>query len=194
MLGYFLRVLPFTLLVGILYGVFRYFYIRKKAIKTARSTEIIKLLFVLYITGLVNLVLVPDGLWSGFWYYVFTGNSDYGYERMFVFNYNLVSPLYRWITGELIPSGWTITMLVVNVLMFVPLGFLLPFVFKKIKGWVMALLAVAIPLGVEFFQPVIARSFDIDDIFTNFIGIILGYLLALLVKFAAKAVRRKKDK
>lgn len=191
-LGYFLRILPVTLLTGIVYGVIRYVYIRKKKIKTVWKTEAVRVIFVLYITGLVNLILLPTGLWSGFWYYILTGNSDYGYEQLFILNYNLVPVFFRWITGELTPGSWTATMLAVNILMFVPLGFLLPFVFKKIKGWAIVLLAVAIPLSVELFQPIVARSFDTDDIITNFIGIVLGYILAVLFKLAAKVISGKR--
>ncbi len=40
---------------------------------------------------------------------------------------------------------------------------------------------------IEIFQPIIGRSFDIDDLIMNFLGIIIGYLISGLI------VRRKRS-
>ena len=46
--------------------------------------------------------------------------------------------------------------------------------------------AIAIPVVIELIQPVIGRSFDMDDVLTNFIGIIAGYLVAAVLKEVLK--------
>ena len=37
-------------------------------------------------------------------------------------------------------------------------------------------IAILITLSIEILQPIVGRSFDIDDIIMNFIGSIIGYL------------------
>ncbi len=57
--GLFLQVLPVTLLVGLIYSLYE--LIRNKEENVIR--KIIKALFVCYLTGLINLVIVPANFW-----------------------------------------------------------------------------------------------------------------------------------
>lgn len=47
--------------------------------------------------------------------------------------------------------------------------------------------AIAIPVVIELIQSVIGRSFDMDDVLTNFMGIIAGYLVAAALKEVLKS-------
>ena len=67
-------------------------------------------------------------------------------------------------------------MLIVNMLMFIPMGIMLPLVFKNINKKNIFVIAILITLSIEILQPIVGRSFDIDDIIMNFIGSIIGYL------------------
>ena len=68
--------------------------------------------------------------------------------------------------------------LITNVVMFVPLGFLLPVVFQKLRRFLPALGAVtSVTLLIEITQFFIGRSADIDDVIMNAAGGALGYLL-----------------
>ena len=67
-------------------------------------------------------------------------------------------------------------MLIGNMLMFIPMGIMLPLVFKNINKKNIFVIAILIPSSIEIFQPIVGRSFDIDDIIMNFIGSIIGYL------------------
>ncbi len=71
--------------------------------------------------------------------------------------------------------------LVGNVIVFVPFGFLLPYVHEAGKKfWVMLLNAFLFVLGIEVFQLFSAfGAFDVDDILLNCVGAIIGYLLYL---------------
>lgn len=73
--------------------------------------------------------------------------------------------------------------LVLNTLMFIPFGFLLPLV-KKHNLLTVTLLSVAFSVFIEVFQPFISavRYSDITDVITNTLGGIIGYLLYLLIK------------
>ena len=74
-------------------------------------------------------------------------------------------------------------MLIGNVLMLIPLGFFLPFVSTKINNQNVFKIAVIVPVAVEIIQPVVGRSFDVDDLILNFIGIILGYFAATAINY-----------
>ena len=67
-------------------------------------------------------------------------------------------------------------MLIGNMLMFIPMGIMLPLVFKNINKKNIFVIAILITLSIEILQPIVGRSFDIDDIIMNFIGCIIGYL------------------
>lgn len=68
--------------------------------------------------------------------------------------------------------------LITNVAMFVPLGFLLPVVFQKLRRFLPALGAVlAVTVSIELIQFFIGRSADIDDVIMNAAGGALGYLI-----------------
>ena len=42
--------------------------------------------------------------------------------------------------------------------------------------------AIAVPFIVELLQMVFGRSFDIDDLICNFIGIVVGFFIAYIIK------------
>ena len=81
-------------------------------------------------------------------------------------------------------------MLTGNFLMFVPMGFFLPFVSEKINIRSILKISVAIPILVEVVQPIVGRSFDVDDLILNFVGIMAGYFIAVGIK---TLVRKKKQ-
>lgn len=179
MLGLFLQVVPVTALVGVVYAIFRYRYICRRGRSNTWGTEFARLLFVCYVTGLVNLVLTPNNLWTAVWFYLFHGyDGGVFVGPLFTLEYNLVPVLFRCLIGELTLGSWVKAMLAGNVLMFVPMGVLLPFACPKLSRRALLAAAVAIPAVIELLQPLVGRSLDIDDLLANFIGILLGYLLA----------------
>lgn len=65
-----------------------------------------------------------------------------------------------------------------NIMLFIPLGFFIPIVLKsKRKLYKTSLICFCVTFGVEFFQYFIGRSSDIDDIITNLLGAIIGYMI-----------------
>ena len=185
--GLFLQVIPITLLAGIVYAALRCVYVKRHNVSVRLGTESARLLFVLYLTGLVNLVLVPANLWICIWANIFVGYS-HSVITLFSGDFNLVPTVLEMLAGRITPGRWTLTMLAYNLLMFVPLGFFLPIVSEKIRNRNILKIAVIVPVSVELIQPVVGRSFDTDDIILNFVGIILGYFIAVL---ALKACRKK---
>lgn len=82
--------------------------------------------------------------------------------------------------------------LVGNILVFVPFGFLLPYVWKRAgRFFIMLLNAFLFVLGIEVFQLFSAfGAFDVDDIILNCLGAVWGYLFYLIVE----AIRRKRTR
>ena len=68
--------------------------------------------------------------------------------------------------------------LVGNVVVFIPFGFLLPYVIKWGRNFLVMLLnAFVLVLGIEVFQLFSAfGAFDVDDILLNCFGAVLGYM------------------
>lgn len=72
--------------------------------------------------------------------------------------------------------------LVGNVAVFIPFGFLFPYVFKRGRNFfIMFLNAFLFVLGIEVFQLFSAfGAFDVDDILLNCAGAVIGYLCCIL--------------
>ncbi len=65
-----------------------------------------------------------------------------------------------------------------NVLLFVPLGFFLPLLWSKFSTQKHTLLfGLGMTVSIELLQLLTYRVTDVDDVITNFLGTWLGYLL-----------------
>lgn len=84
--------------------------------------------------------------------------------------------------------------IILNIFMFMPFGFLLPLLnkqfYKPYLTWVLSLLFT---LSIEITQFIIkVGAFDVDDIFNNFLGSIIGYFLAM--SFLSSKYTKMKNK
>ena len=172
----FIQVIPITLLVGLLYITFRFLKLKKSNGDINYKKESLYLIFVCYIVGLFNLVLVPRNFWDIIWYNIFYNFNENPFAGIFDFSYNFIPTIYKIIIGEYTLDSWGKAMIVGNFLMFIPMGIMLPLVFKNINKKNIFVIAILITLSIEILQPIVGRSFDIDDIIMNFIGSIIGYL------------------
>lgn len=78
--------------------------------------------------------------------------------------------------------GKMMKQLLLNVGMFVPFGFFLPFAVKRMRKWNRTFLtAMMFSFAIEFVQYFIGRSADVDDLITNTIGGLIGYVLFYLL-------------
>ena len=103
----------------------------------------------------------------------------------FVFNHSYVPmnlvPFIDVSTGR----GDFIRQVVLNIVMTIPFGFLLPLIKnKKINLMKTILYTFLLSLGIEILQPLINdfRLSDITDLVTNILGGIIGYILYLIFK------------
>ncbi|WP_276923615.1 VanZ family protein [Faecalibaculum rodentium] len=80
-----------------------------------------------------------------------------------------------------------------NVVLFVPLGFFLPWLWRTFDGLKQtALTGFLLSLGIELLQVFGLGITDINDLITNTLGTILGYGLFCLVQHLMKPETRKK--
>lgn len=80
---------------------------------------------------------------------------------------------------NLIPfrDGISLSM-ILNVVMFMPLGFLLPLLWKEYQSLVRtAIIGFCFSCGIEFCQLFNKRVSDVDDLLMNTLGAILGWLI-----------------
>ncbi len=178
----FIQVIPITLLVGLLYIIFRFLKLKKNNSDINYKREILYLIFICYIVGLFNLVLVPINFWNIIWYNVFYNFNENPFAGIFDFSYNFIPTIYKIIIGEYTLDSWVKAMIVGNFLMFIPMGILLSLCFENVNKKNIFKYAVLIPLAIEVLQLVVGRSFDIDDLLMNFLGIVIGYFIVELVK------------
>ena len=157
----------------------------KKKISVGKGREIMRLLFVCYLTGLINLTLTPRNLWLNIWAFICTGHGGSRIE-LFGGSFNLIPVIFKIISGEMTAGSRVRTMLTGNLLMFVPMGFFLPFVSEKISEKNILKVAAIIPAAVEIVQPAVGRSFDVDDLILNFAGIVIGFAFSAAVKTILK--------
>ena len=88
------------------------------------------------------------------------------------------------------PKRFDQTAYLLNIVLFVPLGFLLPLLWEKQNGLFRILLAGAsFSLLIELSQLLNIRNSDIDDLLLNTLGAIIGFALYRL--FAAIARRNE---
>ena len=77
-----------------------------------------------------------------------------------------------------------------NIVGFVPLGFLLIAAFQKLKWWQVILTGFLISLSIEsiqyFFKLGVA---EFDDIFNNTLGVAIGYSLYALTHYFLNKIR-----
>lgn len=173
--GYFLQALPVALLAGAIYMGCK---IRRGS---ALAKAAIPSFFVCYVTGLLCLTLFYSIL-SDIYYFLFYHMPSGRTYRWFTFEFDLIPDFYRSFSAENVG----------NILMFLPFGVLYP-LFHRGSTWIRTLLAgVTVSVGIELLQPVFGRSFDINDIILNGIGVVVSTAIFFLLKsvFCRKSENR----
>jgi len=81
---------------------------------------------------------------------------------------------------------------ILNVLLFVPLGFLLPVLWEKYRTWKKTVLfGLGMSLVIEVLQIFTFRATDINDLITNVFGTFLGSALAGVLLNRVPGIRRE---
>ena len=102
-------------------------------------------------------------------------------EITFEFDRLELTPFWTYIAVINHTPGVRVWDIILNVVLFVPLGFLVKLLFRELKLWKMVLIAIGLSVFIEtnqyFFEKGIAQF---DDVMHNTIGSAIGWGLALL--------------
>lgn len=159
--------LPAVLLGTLIFTGIRRHLIRRGTLRRRSNLhEGAVIVFACYVAVVLSLTFLP----LPFWRFLFHPSPSH---------YDFDSTLLAMWRGEYSAGQWVYTMLAANVLMFVPLGFLMP-IFWRQRWWLTLLITLAVTLCIELVQPFFDRSFDVDDIVLNFAGSAIGLLLSAI--------------
>ena len=146
----------------------------------------VRLVFFLYLVAVIKVIIFKYP-WEQMKAIAATWEKEVIFEGLDTANFTLFKTIRMYIDYSYKLNSFE--NLVGNVVVFIPFGFLLPYVVKWGRNFLVMLLnALLFVTGIEVFQLFSAfGAFDVDDILLNTVGAILGYLAYL----AFEAVRKR---
>ena len=79
-------------------------------------------------------------------------------------------------------NDWFAKNLIGNIVVFIPIGFLVPLFLKKNRIWHVAIVGIVVSVFIEILQSLLAVGrADIDDIILNTIGLLIGFGIYKLI-------------
>ncbi|MBE1554333.1 VanZ family protein [Sporosarcina limicola] len=174
-LSYIGAMLPYLLIALPVILIFRLFYNKFKGVeKVNHYHEIGVVIFLLFMTALFSQTILT---------FLYTGpvvtrsfsNVNIVPFRVFQDNYYAITELNFW-------QPFIINFLG-NICIFIPIGFMLPLLWNKFnRFWKVSLIGLSISLFIEITQLTQARSSDIDDLWLNTLGSMIGYYIYFISK------------
>ena len=165
--GYLIQALPLSLISGAIYGIVKY----RHDSTTALYRKIGGVLFVMYITALVEMVLAL-GIIRNIWYLILYHRWE-GIGISFLnFNYNFIPDFFMNFDRENLG----------NIIAFIPFGLLYPLANKK-ATWISTFgTGTLTSVLIEVIQPFLGRSFDVNDIILNAFGVFISCSVFYIIK------------
>ena len=158
--------------------VFRLYRLRTPGHRLSFHREILLLIFVVYLSGLAAATLIPNHSSR------FVAETAVGIE---------LHPSLASLTcsSAILPRGSTAQAFCVhnargNVMLFFPLGILIPLVWRRLTFWNGIQIAIALSVSIELVQYLSRawsnRSADVNDVILNVVGASLGLVLVSLLR------------
>lgn len=142
------------------------------------SVEAARALFVGYIAALINIVWIPV---PEFIRMLFTDTEQLmrlSENGIYVRGCEIFDCLFGAAGVASVLEKFEI---LANIVLFVPLGFLLPTAWRSLRWWQSDLICLGTTCAVELVQPLIGRAGDLDDVIANALGGIIGCAAAKLL-------------
>lgn len=198
-LDYVRNMLIYAIVLLPIYIIGRFLYIKRKGRKIDWKREGILTIFSLYNIALASQTIIPN--WNagietdtGDPFIEFSLVNDLShlnfipFHTIYDFSFNSNPGVDEW-------SSVVLVNLVGNLVMFIPIGFLAPIIWKRLNCFRNTLiLGLSVTCFIEFVQYFIGRSSDIDDVFLNTIGVLMGYYIFSFFYFLLKKPILKKEK
>ena len=170
-IGYIINSVPYMLLSVPFYIVTRFIILMKN--KTAKNwlREIVLLIFIMYCVGVASQTFIPK--------------IEFGNTKLFLVNQNVFGEI-NLIPGKVLVDSYYevihnynylyfIVDVIGNISLFVPIGFLIPTLWKNVSMKHILIIALSSSLCIELLQLPQARGTDIDDLWLNVIGTVVGF-------------------
>lgn len=170
-IGYIINSVPYMLLSVPFYIVTRFIILMKN--KTAKNwlREIVLLIFIMYCVGVASQTFIPK--------------IEFGNTKLFLVNQNVFGEI-NLIPGKVLVDSYYevihnynylyfIVNVIGNISLFVPIGFLFPTLWKNVSMKHILIIALFSSLCIELLQLPQARGTDIDDLWLNVIGAVVGF-------------------
>lgn len=175
-MDYILNMLPYMLIslpIIIVVRVIAVSVFKKKGIKTSQWHETGLVLFAVFLVGLASQTIIPK--------------IEFGVGGLNIVNHNLESKI-NLIPGQVFVDTWRecvingywnylIINFIGNICMFVPIGFCIPLLWNGILFWKTTLIGLGTSLFIELCQIPQVRGSDVDDLWLNTLGVVIGYVL-----------------
>ena len=150
---------------------------KQKSISTTIWHELGVCLFFLFLVGLASQTVIPK--------------FDFGIGGVSIANGSLQGEI-NLIPGKVFIDTWRESVVggywlylvinfIGNICMFLPIGFCIPLLWNKVSFRKTIVIALGISLFIELCQHPQARGTDIDDLWINTLGAVIGYLLYALL-------------
>jgi glycopeptide antibiotics resistance protein len=154
----------------IIYIPLRFIYRKKHKITKNLSREITFLLLIVYVESILYLTLFPTT--SGVSNHVSINLIPFKTINMYInFHHNFTLQVIN---------------LLGNIVVFIPIGIFALLLLKRVTFSTVFFIGLSSTLFIEFMQlvlsinGVISRSFDVDDLILNTIGVIIGYVIGII--------------
>ena len=144
------------------------------------------ILFIIYILLLIYFLFLSEEY----------GRKDFA-QRDYQYNLVLFQEIRRfWVYRERVGYLAAFLNLAGNVIGFLPFGFILPVIGKRMKnGFLVTVCGFCLSLFVESMQLIFkVGSFDVDDILLNTIGGVLGYIVFSICNLIRRRYNVRKRK
>ena len=145
--------------------------------KHNRSRKQLYCLSVIYLIAIIYLALISREPAP---YLRYSINPFGAARRGLEFGVGLISGLLH---GDVRVANWTsLEGIILNVLLFIPFGYLLPSLFPRLCCWQVILLGLAFSLCIELLQLLTRLGYaDVDDLINNTLGAAIGWLCYKLI-------------
>lgn len=179
--------IPVAVLAATIYLIARIVYLKtKNRPRLPIGTELSRVLFAGYLAALVVIVWMPMLTWNQLL------SGDFRFEDLRAVGYYTNNgAVLKFLSGDL--HGYLLFEFIANIALFIPLGFLLPMSFRRLKWWAVDLIGLGTTCLVELIQPFLGRTGDLDDVITNFTGAVIGCVIAKIVLAIRRLTRKSAE-
>lgn len=178
-LNYILNILPFLLIALPIIIIIRV-AINKKLndnnVKSNKYREIAMVIFFLFLVGLTSQTILPKLQFDETGIHMIKVARDIN-----IIPFKFITTAYN----EILAGNFTFLIINIlgNIAVFIPIGFFLPLLFKKMRTIKnIFLISFFSSLSIEVIQLFVNRITDIDDIIFNVLGALIGYWIFKVVK------------